>query len=362
MSFDNFIFLLNWYLVFVGMCLALANLKKAERYDKPVKISTCAFIVLGVIGSTFCIIASDYYGYKKTLNRLSIWGVADDFEPIYWYFCNYVKYNIFIFRGFLLLVYYALMAIIIKQFRLSQTITYSIALIFIFLPVASLIRSSLADAFMWCGIIFFFRNRNFRFFLMMILFMAVGIVLHKSSFMMVLLLMAAYIKPHKALIQFSIVSLPLSIIIVRFIVPLIFARFFASSTYVESHVSSSFIGLTKNIVSIVFDIFFYIFILCKVRPYCKDNFAQKMYSVVYLAFYVKTAFMFSGASRFIGERLFAHATIPVLYLLTLLFIKANKRIMQKLLVYLIIYILILQLGILVVWAYHKPVLLTNQYI
>lgn len=207
-----------------------------------------------------------------------------------------------------------------------------------------------------------YHKKNISHILTFLVMIIIGWLLHKSSFMVLFLFAMSFVPLKKVLMQISILSLPIAVIFVKIVIPMIFANYFEDSTYIDAEETSSTIGSVKRLITLGFNFVFGFYILRQSKGLCKSGMALKMYRIVYWAFYLWCVFYFSGASRFIGERLYAHASLPLFYLVCLLFQNSRLHTRQTLLLFFAAYILIQQLGILVVWAYHEPYLLSNQYI
>ncbi|MDE6292909.1 MAG: EpsG family protein [Bacilli bacterium] len=226
MTDNSLLFLFNWIIIAGIILLAIANLRRFANENIMFSISTKTFVIFGIVGGTFCIISADYYNYTQMLDRLKTWSMSDEVEPIYWVLAKYVEYKVFYFRALILFVYYLIFSLLVKQLSIPKTIVYNFFIVYLFLIVTTILRSSAADAIMWLGIFYFFRHRGFWTYICLLILCSIGIVAHKSSFMVILLFALSYIPLKKAFIQFSILSIPVAVLIIRMIVPIIFAKFF----------------------------------------------------------------------------------------------------------------------------------------
>ena len=363
MSKDNILYILNWLIVTVFLMYCWYNTLRYANNKKVLGLSTGSFFGLIVLISTFSIVSADYFGYLKMLDRMKMYSMTLEVEPFYWYYAEFLNYDIFWFRGILLAITYLSLIWIIRNLKLPQSMSYYLVGIFLFYQVATILRSSASDAVMWLGIIPFFHRRSLATIITLIITIALGIILHKSAFMVIALLMVAFVPLKKSLIQLSILLLPVGIIILRVLIPKIFGMFFENSIYLEAEKTVSMIGTVKQIVTMLFTAVFTLFVLWKSRKYVKNSSGYKyIYNTVYWAYYLWVMFLFGGASRFIGERLYAHALIPLLILIVILFANSQFRVKRQLVMFFLINILITQLAILVVWAYHAPLLQLNKYI
>ena len=104
---DNLLFLINWAFMDVLYIYAFYNL---FRYNKGFyKCSVSRLFVVGIIVSTFCFVASDYYGYRMNLERLERYTFSINFEVIYWQIAQYVEYDNILFRFILsFIAFYAM--------------------------------------------------------------------------------------------------------------------------------------------------------------------------------------------------------------------------------------------------------------
>lgn len=361
MSIDNFLFFINWFIVIGTFVFALFNLQRVCNGYKVWRIPTSSFIILCIIFGAFGIISADFYGYKLILSRLSIWGMLEEVEPVYWYIAKFFNYDIFLFRMMFMVIIITLIVFIIRIFKFPKTISYCIFLLYLYLPSMAIIRSAAADAIMWSGYLYFIIKRGTGSFLMFLLCCSVGLVLHKSSFMVISLFLITLIPLRKVVLQSLILCWPIALVLLRIIVKMIFNTFFEDSQYTSQPLTNSTIGLIKNVINTLFTFSFGIFILWKARKYCIVSYERIIYRCVFWGFYIWLLFLFCGVSRFVGDRFMAHASIPLFSLIIILFCKSKKT-RQNLIYYLALFALILQFGILVVWAYHQPYLLNNTYV
>ena len=121
------------------------------------------------------------------------------------------------------------------------------------------------------------------------------------------------------------------------------------------------IGAIKFILNLSFTTIWSFYILLKVKRFCFYDLLKKLYKICFFSYYLWIVFCFSGASRYIGERLYAHASIPFLFLISLLFYKSSHKTKLQIILFMTISFILTQLNILVVWAYHEPFLLKTPY-
>lgn len=357
------IFFINWVLFDIIIVFCIHNILKYENKEPYVRFSSFKFIWIYVILGTFGFISSDYYGYLKAIKRLSLYHTTLDLEPVYWVIGYIVDYNILIFRFIIIAISAFLINKIVHIVSINKSIYYYIFFITTFYFGISIMRSFLADSIMFVGMIYFYKYKNIKSLLYVICLMTIGWFFHKSSFMVIIVFILSLLPLKKIILECAIVSIPLLIIFVQFVVPLIFNTLFEDSTYNVSIDTNSFIGIIKEKVGLFSIIVFNSYLLFKMFNKVKSNdIMYCLYRYLFWSVYIYVIMLFSPASKFVGERLYFHALIPqfILYAYSVVSFKGTTR--RSISYILIAQSIITQIGILVVWAYHQPELSNNTYI
>ena len=359
---DKFLFLTDWLLIDVIYLYAFYNLFKYNKGFYRCRVSV--FFLLGTLLSTVCFIAADYYGYRRGLIRLSYYFTTVSLETIYWYLAKFVNYDNLSFRLILSLILFSSYAIIIKKFAINKTITIYIAVILLFLSSATLLRSSVSDGIIFIGILNYYKKRSLRSVIFLCICFAIGMVFHKSSFMVVVVFVLAYFMKYKSIRTIVVLLLPIEILLVRAVVGYIFSNYFPETGYNTFVISESRIAIVKMVCNTLFYALFLTTVLLKGKTLINkgDKFYNGIYQYVFCAFILWTVFLFSGASRFVADRLLMHAMIPITLLLSYLYIVGKESVRRIYNRYLIAFFMLTQLSIFIVWLFQHDALSKNEYI
>lgn len=358
---DNLLFLINWAFIDVLYIYAFYNL---FRYNKGFyKCSVSRLFIVGIVVSTFCFVASDYYGYRMNLERLEMYTFSINFEVIYWQIARYVEYDNVLFRLILSFSAFLCYAIIIKKYAINKTITSYIAFIFLFYNTANLLRSSVSDGILFIGVLYFYHKRSFASAVLLCMLFALGTVFHKSAFMVMVIFVLAFFMKYKTVRMIAVILLPVEILVVRLVVGWIFSRYFPESNYAAFEIPDSRIGIAKILINILFFICFLYILLSRSKTVLNGNkVIRGLYQYVFCTFILWIIFLFSGSERFVADRLLMHASIPITLLLSYSYIKGNNSSRKIYNYYLICWFLCIQLSIFIVWLYHRDLLSANKYI
>lgn len=317
----------------------------------------------GALLSTVCFISADYYGYLEGLIRLYKYTYTINFEQVYWNLAEFLNYDILSFRLVLSVIIFACYAIIIKRYAINKTITAYITFIFLFFTSATVLRSSVSDGIIFIGILYYYQKRTFYSALVFCLLFAVGAIFHKSSFMVLVIFGLGLLMKWKYIRITAILLLPIEILVVRMVVGYIFSNYFPESSYVNFELPSSRINLVKIICNLLFFLAFLLTLLTKNRNLLsKENtLIAGIYQYVLCTFILWIVFLFSGAARFVADRLLIHASIPITLLLSYSYIKGGSSLRKTYNWYLVAWFMLIQLGIFIVWLFHQTIINKNEY-
>ena len=182
--------------------------------------------------------------------------------------------------------------------------------------------------------------------------------------MVVVVFVLAYFMKYKSIRTIVVLLLPIEILLVRAVVGYIFSNYFPETGYNTFVISESRIAIVKMVCNTLFYALFLTTVLLKGKTLINkgDKFYNGIYQYVFCAFILWTVFLFSGASRFVADRLLMHAMIPITLLLSYLYIVGKESVRRIYNRYLIAFFMLTQLSIFIVWLFQHDALSKNEYI
>lgn len=362
---DNYLFFGSWLILDLFIIKYLLHLYTGKYFNNNIQGFTLFVFTIFIIAfSTYAFTSTDYYGYVRAINRMNLYEHTNDMEIAYWVLAAYADYDISMFRFCISFVIFSLFIILIKKYSINTSVAIAIFVVFFFYNFISIIRSVMADCIAFGGILYFYKKRNIISFLIALVTISLSLVFHKSSFIIAIIFLFSLLPLNNKLFTIVNLFIPLFLIISRLIVLRIFSLFFDDSSYVESsNITGSQIGFVKIVLVTFIWGTIWTYIMYKGRFLLVKNPRYMFYKYCYKFYYWGWLFwlcsLFSGASRFLSDRIIAHLYIPAILLLSYLFyMNISRKMVQR---FALICFFLIQLQILVVWAYHAEILKTNSY-
>lgn len=307
---------------------------------------------------------TDYYNYYDTLQWMRQYWLLPNIEPVYGAIAYLVNYDNNLFRITLCGVIYLLLYIIFSKYSINRNIAVSIYILIFFLSFASILRASLCDVIFYIGVLPFLQRRSvFRIILMLICCVA-SFFFHKSAFILLIPLLLCCINFSKKIYACLIYLFPVLVIISFLIIRFIFSQFFEDSIYDENvgDTSSRSAVIIRMINYIYWLVLMVIVIFKSSKHITSKNLRGFLTRMVFWFGYITLILMFNPASHYLYQRTLYHGAIPLILILTDIFITGKKTTRKNILLIIVGGILINQISFYLLYAYTQTLLNQNLYI
>ena len=321
-------FYIYWAIYFCLLMFAYLLLIKRKVYRLKQQYSVAfLFLAISCLLLIFANITSDYYNYQMILTDLEEYTFMPSIEPLYSMLAQSVDYQFYIFRLVVILPTFALLYLF---FRYSLDITICIAIFIVVFSYSfgSVIRSSLADAIFWCGLLLLFRAK--RAFLIGIVLVVLSSFCHKSMVLLLVPFIGAFLPLRMKNLKWIFLLTIIAIFIVRAMLPFLLERF-GDDLIGESYLTNADSrGFTPFILSLVLNALLYSYFVALLYTlrfllYSNNGMYRYLYKFLFISFCFFLFLYCQNISYYVYERFFAHLAMPIC-LLSSSFLLINKKV------------------------------------
>ena len=336
-----------YYIVLLGFSLNKYNYTIRDK-NALVPRSATTLKLLCYIFCLFPFFVPDYEGHQMVVSVTRDYGAEKShIESVYNWLMLITDYDYLLFRLIIISISFYLLNYSISNFGIDNRLCWYLAIIFIILPLANIIRSTLADMFAFVGILFYYKKRTLKSLFTCMFFFLIAFIFHKSVFMVVVPFIFSLRKIRRIEFQSYFLILPLLIIVSRIIVAYIFNIYFDKSEY---NSEGDFI-LSKRIlyyIGVLVNIMVFYYAIINGRVFLRSgNFIGYIYRFILYSFLIWICLCFSGTSHYVASRFVAHTYLPlILYLAFMTRYLRSKRIM---LTNITVYVMFSALSAIMMW-------------
>lgn len=270
--------------------------------------------------------APDFEGHQMVLSITKTYGAAKSHvEPVYNYLMEIVEYDYFSFRLVIIGVGFLLLMKIIDKYSIDKNICWITIIIFFIYPMANIMRSSFADIICLFGILSYYRRPYLKNLIICLLFSAIALFFHKSTFMIIVPFVLSLKVLKKSVLKVFFVSLPIIIIIGRIIISSLINIYFADNSFVTE---GDFI-LSKRILSYFsngINIILFTYIILKGKYLLPDSTLYGyMYRLFLYSYMIWICLLCMGVSHYVPARFISHMYIIIAFLVSFLTVKLKRK-------------------------------------